>query len=48
MGILGEVGDDMSHFRNERVFAAWSGVAPGNNESAGKKKSLSVVRAVPT
>ena len=38
LGILAETGDDMSHFRNERVFAAWSGVAPGNNESAGKKK----------
>ena len=37
-GILSEATNDMSHFANERSFAAWAGVAPGNNESAGKKK----------
>ena len=38
MGILTETTADMSHFKDERRFAAWAGVAPGNNESAGKKK----------
>jgi transposase len=38
IGILAEATDDMSRFDDERKFAAWSGVAAGNNESAGKKK----------
>ena len=28
----------MSNFKDEQSFAAWAGVAAGNNESAGKKK----------
>lgn len=46
--ILSEATNDMSHFANERAFAAWAGVAPGNNESAGKKKDQSVDPAIPT
>ncbi len=38
MGILAEATNDMSNFADERKFAAWAGVASGNNESAGKKK----------
>lgn len=38
IGIIAEAGVDMSVFKDERSFAAWAGVAPGNNESAGKKK----------
>ena len=38
-GILAEATADMSSFPDERRFAAWAGVAPGNNESAGKKKN---------
>jgi len=38
MGIIAEATTDTSAFRDERTFAAWAGVAPGNNESAGKKK----------
>jgi transposase len=38
MGIIAEASADMSSFRDERSFAAWAGVASGNNESAGKKK----------
>ncbi len=38
IGILAEATNDMAHFKDERAFAAWSGVAAGNNESAGKKK----------
>ena len=37
-GILAEASNDMSNFADERKFAAWAGVASGNNESAGKKK----------
>jgi transposase len=35
--IVSEMGVDMSAFRSERHLAAWAGVCPGNNESAGKK-----------
>lgn len=42
IGIIAEASTDMSAFRDERSFAAWAGVAPGNNESAGKKKNQNV------
>jgi transposase len=35
--ILSEIGGDVSAFPSARHFAAWVGVCPGNNESAGKK-----------
>lgn len=38
MGIIAEASTDMGSFKDERSFAAWAGVASGNNESAGKKK----------
>ena len=38
IGLIAEATADMSSFADERRFAAWAGVAPGNNESAGKKK----------
>lgn len=37
--IIAETGIDMSYFRNQHAFSNWIGVAPGNNESAGKRKS---------
>jgi hypothetical protein len=37
--IIAETGIDMSHFRNQHSFSKWAGVCPGNNESAGKRKS---------
>ncbi len=37
--IIAETGIDMTHFRNQHSFSNWSGTAPGNNESAGKRKS---------
>jgi transposase len=48
IGVLAEATDDMKHFADERAFAAWSGVAAGNNESAGKKKDRNVAPATPT
>ena len=37
--VIAETGTDMSNFRNQHAFSNWIGVAPGNNESAGKRKS---------
>lgn len=39
IGIISEIGTDMSVFADEQKFASWAGMCPGNNESAGKKKS---------
>lgn len=36
--VVAEIGTDMEHFRNQHAFSKWAGVAPGNNESAGKAK----------
>jgi len=44
MGIISEATADMNHFKDERKFAAWAGVAAGNNESAGKKKDQNAVK----
>lgn len=37
--ILAEIGQDMSRFPTESHISSWSGVSPGNNESAGKRRS---------
>jgi transposase len=37
--IIAEVGLDMERFPSHKHLAAWSGVAPGSNESAGKRYS---------
>jgi hypothetical protein len=37
--ILAEIGIDMTRFETAPRLAAWAGVAPGNNESAGKQRS---------
>jgi transposase len=37
--ILAEIGVDMSVFPTSEHLASWSGMSPGNNESAGKRKS---------
>lgn len=38
--ILAETGVDMSRFETAGHLAAWAGVSPGNNESAGKRRSV--------
>jgi len=35
--VLAEIGPDMSPFDDDGRLASWSGICPGNNESAGKK-----------
>lgn len=37
--LLVEIGDDMSAFGSPDKLASWAGVCPGQNESAGKRKS---------
>ena len=37
--IIAEIGTDMSRFPNEYHLSSWAAMCPGNNESAGKKKS---------
>lgn len=43
--ILSEIGTDMSEFGSSRKLCAWAGLAPGSNQSAGKKKSVKITRA---
>ena len=43
--IISEIGTDMSQFKNHYRLASWAGLAPGCNESAGKKKSVKISRA---
>ena len=43
--ILSEISNDMSQFSNHYRLSAWAGLAPGCNESAGKKKSVKISRA---
>jgi|SRR5690349_7030919 len=36
--IISEIGVDMSRFPTAKHLAAWAGLAPGNNESAGRRR----------
>jgi transposase len=40
--IIAELGIDMSVFQSVSQLASWAGVCPGNNESAGKRKSTRI------
>lgn len=40
--IIAELGVEMSVFQSVSQLASWAGVCPGNNESAGKRKSSRV------
>jgi len=37
--LIAEIGTDMSVFPDDKHISSWAGMCPGNNESAGKKKS---------
>ncbi|GAB6155860.1 hypothetical protein JCM17380_46110 [Desulfosporosinus burensis] len=37
--IIAEIGVDMDRFPTPSHLASWTGLSPGNNESAGKRKS---------
>ena len=43
--IISEIGTDMSEFGSSRRLCSWAGLVPGNNQSAGKKKSVKITRA---
>lgn len=43
--ILSEIGDDMSSFPSAKHLCSWAGLAPCNDQSAGKKKSTKISRA---
>lgn len=38
--IIAEIGTDMSKFPTSEHLCSWAGLSPGDNESAGKKKSV--------
>jgi transposase len=40
--IVAEIGTDMHHWPDAKAFAAWAKICPGNNESAGKRRSCSI------
>lgn len=42
--ILAEIGQDLSAFPTAQHICAWAGLAPGNYESAGKKKKQRVTK----
>jgi len=43
--IIAEIGTDMTVFENAKHLASWAGLAPQNNESAGKKKTTRIGKA---
>ncbi len=43
--VISEVGTDMAQFGSSKRLCCWAGLTPGNNESAGKKKSVRITRA---
>jgi len=45
--IIAEATTETKNFENERIFASWAGVVPGNNESGGKKKDQNVDMEIP-
>jgi hypothetical protein len=45
IAIIGEIGVDMSVFQTSRHLCSWAGLAPQNDQSAGKKKTTRISRA---
>lgn len=44
IGIISEIGVDMSVFPSSKHLCSWAGLTPQNNESAGKKKTTRISR----
>jgi transposase len=47
LAILSEIGADMSRFATAGHLVAWSGLCPGQNESAGKRKRTRLRKGAP-
>lgn len=45
VGVISEIGVDMSVFPTSKQLCSWAGLTPQNNESAGKKKTTRIGRA---
>ncbi len=45
--ILSEIGTDMSRFATDGHLVSWAGLSPGQNESAGKRKSSRLRKGAP-
>lgn len=45
IAVISEIGVDMSVFPTSKHLCSWAGLAPQNNESAGKKKTTRISRA---
>lgn len=45
ISVLSEISNDITQFKSHYRLASWAGLAPGCNESAGKKKSVKISRA---
>jgi transposase len=45
--VISEIGTDMSRFPTSEHICSWAGLAPGNNESAGKKKAVAINKGNP-
>lgn len=45
--IIAEIGINMESWETSEKFCSWAGMAPGNNESAGKRKPCKTVKGAP-
>lgn len=43
--VISEIGVDMAQFGSSKRLCSWAGLTQGNNKSAGKKKSIRILRA---